>query len=499
MEAPRYATLPDYLRVLRRYRIQIVGIALLFAAAAYVYSNAQEPIYEAEASLSVARSDREFDALIAPATPILSGQDNPVLNARTASGAAVRRGAARRLGVSPESIAGKVSVRAEASTGFVVLTGRDRDPAFAARVTDAWALSAQEEFRRATRDRLESAAVALRLRLRRARGGGSELTRQLLVQRITQLDSLVDLARPAEIARSATVPSSPSSPRPGRDALLGLLLGLTTGMLLAFLRDALDQRVTDPDQVREDLSAPILAYLPKGALGRSPVADRGRDPLGTDELEPFRMLRLALELSGDPTVVAVTSARSEEGKSTVAAGLAVAYAAGGRDTVVLECDLRRPGLAETLGLDPGAGLADSLAAGSVDPRECELPLPYTAPGAGAGRLAVVPAGKATVDAALLLGSRGFDDVVARARERHGVVILDCPPILSAAEGREGPRGADAVVACARVGSGRRSDVRALARALDPLPGKLVGVVLTGVRHLVEAPPAPASTEPAPAA
>src|SRR5205085_5106169 len=129
--------------------------------------------------------------------------------------------------------------------------------------------------------------------------------------------------------------------------LLGLLLGLLLGIAAAFVRDATDRRLRRLPDIQTAFRLPVLGHVRAESMGRIVQPTHGRR--GGSDLEAFRILRRNLEfLDHDqaPRLILVTSAAAEEGKTTVASSRALAIASAGRRVLLVDCDLRKPALAE---------------------------------------------------------------------------------------------------------------------------------------------------------
>lgn len=493
-EAPRYATLRDYLRVLREQRILIIVIAAVFAGVALWLAEREDPVYETQAAVQFVDPSQDY---LLVGTPV-GAQAMPAVRASSEAATATRTEvlakAAKALR-SKEPLArlrGAVSAKPDLTTGLVIIKARWNDRSFAARLATAVARAFAQIETANVRARYAAAARDLRRTIRglSAANTTERYTRVLNVERLNRVESLQRIADPASVAQEAVAPSSPVSPRPVRDALLGLLLGLTVGLLAAFVRDALDRRLRGTSEISDELKMPILGHLRADVLGRTLMSSNGRPALNEADFEGFRILRTNLDfLDVDSPLrsVVVTSPLPEEGKSTVAVSLACAYAVAGRRVLLVECDLRRPTLAKRLGIEPQPGITDYLL-GQAEPKEVVRTVPVAAagsePSAEPGRvpmIACITAGRQSPRPAELLGSKRFNAFLEQVSQTYDKVILDATPLLSVVDALELLPQVDGVVICVRAQRTTRDQARAARSALEHFPERPRGVVVTGLR------------------
>jgi polysaccharide biosynthesis transport protein len=294
----------------------------------------------------------------------------------------------------------------------------------------------------------------------------------------------------------ALVPMSPSRPQKTRNILIALLIGLVGGVGLAFLREYLDNTVKTPDDVEFLAHLPSLAVipdfaaangrrrLPKMSKDSSPGSSEARVELVSHTLprsqvsEAFRSLRTALLLSRaeqPPQVILVTSPLPQEGKTTTAVNLAVTLAQLGDRTLLVDADLRKPGITQALGLGDGnyAGLSSYLAGVS----SLEL---VTVPHPVITSLAAIPTGPTPPNSADLLSSRRLSEAIASLRRNFKFVVIDSPPTMVATDAVILSVLADGVILVARSG---KTPKGAFMRAKAQLAGvkcRLLGVVLNAV-------------------
>jgi capsular exopolysaccharide synthesis family protein len=296
----------------------------------------------------------------------------------------------------------------------------------------------------------------------------SENLRQLVALRALQTGD-------AEVIARAAPNGTPVSPKPKRDALLGLVVGLLLGAALALLVDFLDRRLkTIEDFERAVPDYPVIATVPRSEGGRIPSQLIG--PAG----EAYRMLREGLRFL-DPTgrarCFALTSAVEAEGKSTVALNLSCALAAIGHRVVLIEADMRRPTAARMLGIPRGTpGLSDMLVSG-------DDPASYLVEVEDQPGLSVLPSGTLPPNSADLLSAGRTGEVLEFMRDAADFVIIDSPPLLPVADTRVLLRLAevDGVIMIGRAGVSRRDRVRAASRLLAQSNRRVFGLVITDVK------------------
>ncbi len=216
---------------------------------------------------------------------------------------------------------------------------------------------------------------------------------------------------------------SPISPNPRKDWLVAVLAGLTLAFGLAFGIEYLDDSVKTPEDVTKRLKLPLLGLVPALGEGRVPILT---ETVPHDFGEAFRSLRTSLVFSsgGESTrVIAVTSTQPLEGKTTTACNLALALALGGSRVLLIDADLRRPGLHRTMGLPNGVGLSHLL---SAQARVREVIQRTAGP-----NLFVITAGVTPPNPSELLASERMNHLIANLA--HGPfdwVVLDTPPVLA---------------------------------------------------------------------
>jgi capsular exopolysaccharide synthesis family protein len=294
----------------------------------------------------------------------------------------------------------------------------------------------------------------------------------------------------------AMIPTAPARPQKMRNILLALVVGLMGGVGLALLREYLDNTVKSPADVEMLSRLPSLTVVPVFATmngrGRASKLIKSASGDGTDnrvELashhmpqsqisESFRSLRTSLLLSQadrPPQVILVTSALPREGKTTTAVNLAVTLAQLGDRTLVVDADMRRPGVSRALSLPDGqhAGLSSYLAGVS----SLEL---VTVPHPLITNLAAITTGPIPPNPADLLSSDRLGQALAALRQEYKFIVIDSPPIVAATDPVILSVLVDGVLLVVRSGE---TPKEAFTRARDLLFGvkcRVLGVVINAV-------------------
>jgi len=309
--------------------------------------------------------------------------------------------------------------------------------------------------------------------LQRDYDANQELFKSLLEQQKNLTVVANSRANNVRIMDRAEVPGTPIAPNPRRDWLTAILAGLTIALGLAFGIEYLDDTVKTPEDVTRRLRLPLLGLVPGVKGHRVPVLT---ETVPHDFGESFRSLRTSLVFtngSEGARVIAVTSSQPLEGKTTTAANLALALALGGSRVLLIDADLRRPGLHKTMGLGNTAGLSHLLVGQA---RIREVIQRTSEP-----NLYVITAGRTPPNPSELLASERMNLFLANlAQGPFDWVVIDTPPVLAVT---------DAVILVQKVAAvvfviGSEMTRRAHAeRALETLQNgrvRSIGVVLNRV-------------------
>ena len=285
--------------------------------------------------------------------------------------------------------------------------------------------SYEEEKRRAIElDRGMAELDILELDLNRLRG-----FYDVVLERIKDIDLGEEsgMVRTSVLSRPQ-VPLSPVWPHLITVGLFASMIGLAAGLGLVYVQDRLEDRFRSPEELRQQLGIPVLAMVQEF----EPLPGTGVDALHVHarskaaESEAFRTLRTALSFTQNGVrSLVVSSSEPGDGKTTVAANLATAYAQSGKRTLLIDADMRRPGLTPLLDLRGPRGLsavlrqqtpiAEAIAA-NLQPSVLE-------------NLDVLPSGPRAANPAELLSAQRFQELLAWAETSYDQILIDSPPAL----------------------------------------------------------------------
>lgn len=274
----------------------------------------------------------------------------------------------------------------------------------------------------------------------------------------------------------AAVPREPFSPNIPRDVALGTVLGLVLGLGWAALRTTLDTKVRAEPDVRAITDAPVLGLVSydSGATGKAPHYVPERLSVRAEEYRQIRTNLQFVDAASRPRSIVVTSSRGGEGKSVTALNLAMALADTGVSVCLVDADLRRPSVADYLGLEGAAGLTTVLIRRAV--------LDDVLQPVGSGGLDVLTSGRTPPNPSELLGSRAMADVVAELESRYDVVLLDCAPLLPVTDATILSKTADGMLLVAGGGIVTKDELTEATGKLATVGATVLGVVLNRVER-----------------
>jgi capsular exopolysaccharide synthesis family protein len=298
----------------------------------------------------------------------------------------------------------------------------------------------------------------------------------------TATAAFVEAFEPTDVARlrvidPARVPMSPVGPSPETVIVAAALVSLLFGMAAAVGWDSTFARVRDSQTLATLSGVPVLGVIPPVDLGgRRLLTSSARGTAAARDLEEaFRALRtnLLFQYQRGSKPLVVTSLRDGEGKSTVAANLAVQTAALGYDTLLVDADVHKPVVHRTFGVPNDPGLTSLAFARNSDPRALMTDTSVS-------HLRVVPAGPMRGDGSHDVGV--YVSQVGAFAELAELVIVDSPPLRAGDEVRLLAASTGAALLVVRAGAASKGEVVAGVRGLQQLGVRVVGAVLTHSRE-----------------
>ena len=484
--------LREYLSVLWRRRYLIALTILVTLGAAIFYTQRQTPLYGSTAQVLVTPISLPLQGQQSYASVNMSSEQ---LVAASPEVAQLARQQLAADGIAP----GDLSVESSlddltltfSATSNQPLAARSTAEAYAEAYLDHRSLQLQQDLQdgedsiNAVITDINEQIQDAEAELAKAQAAGDDPRATVLQLRITSLSDqlttqqtslnqilLASSAPVGHVIAPAYLPTTPSSPDVQRNRLLGILLGISLGVGLAFLVERLDEGVRLREDVEASTGAPLIARIP---AARMPEAG----PLILDEpdaeaSEAYRLLRARILYStsqiGSGTIM-VTSFQGGEGKTTTAANLAAALAQSGKLTVLVAADLRRPSLREFFGGDR-PGLTDVLS-NEVDVISALAPTEVE-------NLSVLGPGKHVDNPSELLGSEAMLEVMTRLADHADFVLVDAPPITGASDSLSMASHLHHVLLVADARHAKRGTIREAVLELRSVGAEVLGVVLTHV-------------------
>jgi polysaccharide biosynthesis transport protein len=493
------ASLINFMAVLSRRRWTVAYAIALVALTSVLVSWTQQQLFEAKAEVLLSRQNIA-NTLTDTADPLSLQQGDRLVatQAQLARTPEVARRVLRAVpvaGLDEQGFLKESKVEPQPDTDLLVFSVRDRNPELVRRLATEYA----HQFTLYSRE-LDTASivrarkgVAERLARLTAEGQGRSALYGNLVEKEEQLRTMEALQTSnAMVVRDGDT-AEQVQPRPGRNLLIGIMIGLISGVALAFLRERLDQRVRSEQEISEPLGLMLLSRIPSPPprLSSANQLVMLAEP-HSHEAEAVRILRTNVDFvradRGVKTIM-VTSALEQEGKSTTAANLAVAFATAGQRVALVDLDLRRPYLDRFFSVDPRLGVTNLLrrdswrdALGSFQSAAASVSYtPVSSNGSNGhhtGRLFVLPSGPLPPDPGDFVGDPRIEQLLDGLRDTFDVVLVDAPPLLPVADALVLGGRVDAVIVVARSNTLSRPVVSELASRLDRIPATKLGMVLT---------------------
>lgn len=282
----------------------------------------------------------------------------------------------------------------------------------------------------------------------------------------------------ATIVDQAVAPKRPASPNVERNVIAAALAGLILGLAAAYVRQAFDTRVRRPEELEAAIDVPLLGVVRR--VRRSELEVRVGDAvLNGPQAEEFRRLRTNLQMVGErgaPRMFAVSSAVEGEGKTHTNLRLAFSLAAAGDRVLVIDADLRRPAVADRLGLEGAAGLTECL----VGRAEFDEVVQHLGDGPS-----ILASGATPPNPGELLASKEFAALLEQVADEYDAVFIDTPPLLPVADAVVVSRQVAGLILVVDAHKARRPQLTRAVDAVHRGGGRVVGAVLNRSRTAQE--------------
>lgn len=309
-----------------------------------------------------------------------------------------------------------------------------------------------------------------------------------VIKRLQEIDLLKDYSGISTRLISPPAEGAQVHPKLIVALAVALVLGLMVGIGLAYLAEIADKSFRNPEQIRRQLGLPVVAHIPLlRAKAGAEIAESSNGQLHKDlctvhrprsrQAEAFRAVRTSLYFSAQAEnhkVIQVTSPNPGDGKTLLAANLAVAIADSGKKTLLIDGDFRRPRVHKLFGLNKDIGVT------SLIKGEAEVPDAIQA--TAVKNLWALPCGPKPDNPADLLTLPRFKELLDLVRDQYDFVVVDSPPLLAVTDPSVIAARADSVILVIRLSKHGRHDASQATEMLDAIGANVLGVVVNAVGH-----------------
>lgn len=486
----------------RKWLPLLVGAVVLAAGSAFILSNAQQRVYESKATLIVGQA---LQALNPDINQVIVSQQLSTTYATVATKRPALEAVIDELALAttPEELARHVFAEAPSDSTLVVITADDTDPVRAAAIANALAehlIESSPGIQGRGSELQESIEAELKATQEQIQ------TTQAEVQRLADLDNpepgdlasldalqgrLVTLrstyaallsasgrnaANLLTVVEPGIAALQPISPKVLLTTLLAALLGLFLAVGAVALIEYLDDRVKDSDAIQDVVGLSTLGSVARMNIGagrpemyRLATLLYPRSALA----ESYRTLRSNIEFSSIDAplrTLLVTSSGPSEGKTVTAANLAVAFAQAGHRTILVDADLRKPGLSSMFGLAKEEGLTTLVRIDSAMPDSVAQVTEQV-------NLRVISTGPLPPNPAELLGSQRMRTTMELIKSQADVVIVDSPPVRAVSDAAVLSSYLDGTVLVVDAAKSHRGALRHAREALAMAGANVIGAFL----------------------
>ena len=301
----------------------------------------------------------------------------------------------------------------------------------------------------------------------------------------------------AKVVDSAVVASSPSSPNYAKNTVVGFLVGLVAVAAFVILRELMDITICQEEDIAQSCKHPVLAAVPdmevhtKGGsyYGYGKAQPQGKSKSKTGKrteliggnisfaaAEAYKLLRTKLQFSftdeASCRVIGVSSALTGEGKSLSAINLAYSLSQLDKRVLLIDCDMRRPSLADKLPIQKTPGLSDFL----TGQNNAENLLQKCGIRNDEWAFHAISSGRTPPNPMELLSSARMEKMIARLRESYDYIILDLPPVSEVGDALAASKLTDGMLVVVRQNYCDRISLNSTIRQFEFVDAKILGVI-----------------------
>ncbi|QBX55840.1 polysaccharide biosynthesis tyrosine autokinase [Nocardioides seonyuensis] len=428
--------LADYLRILRNHWRVVAACVVAMAVLAFVWSALQTKVYSASSSGFVTAGETD--------QPGLGTMNDSLSKSRAASYVVLAKDRKTAslviddlgLETTPESLVSNISASQTPDTVIISITARAATAKGAQALADAWV--------------------------------------RALAERVAEIEPPGEGAMRIEVSESAQLPTRPIAPNVPRNILFGAILGALLGAGYAMARNVLDRKVRTAEDVERWSDVAVVGTIPEIPEAGIFVTETGVsiEAIAAEALRRVRTNLSFMDVDNPPRAIVVTSPKQGDGKSTMAANLAAAIALSGQHVTLIDADLRRPNVAPLLKLDDAVGLTDVLThrLNLADAIQLHPTI---------DRLMILTSGSRPPNPSEILGSKTMKAVVNEL-SKHGMVILDAPPLLPVTDAAILAHSTDGALVTVSAGRTLDTDLMTAIDSLLAVHARPLGVILNRV-------------------
>lgn len=466
---PKEGALSPYLRAIQAHRVVFVVVVLATVAAAAIWTSTSSKEYSASAKILVTPLPQDNQSLLG--FDLLRDSGDPTRTVQTAAALFESRAAADAVaktlgGETGEQVLSSISVQPEGESNVLDITATADSP-------DRAALTANAFTTAVLRLRHETLERQIGREIKRLEGKPANEENE---RRLQTLSRLAEQGDPTlGLTQRATPSNSPVGASAAIVIALALLAGLAIGTGTAVVLELTAHRIRDEDEAVDLYPLPVLARLPVLPRRARRGGSSGPWALPPSVREPFRTVMTQLHRNEGHKVVMFTSGSTGDGKTTSSINLAMTMALGGHSTILMDTDLRKPGVVDSLGLEtpPAAGVP-----GVMEPAARSL-LPV--PGVDNLRVLVPQIAATDNEAMIETFTEHLPTLIEEISRLAEYVVVDTPPLGEISDALRIMPHVDDTVIVVYPGNTNRANYEVMRDLLERSGNKPTGLLLIGDR------------------